>query len=266
MEKIVKFEKIEIFCRVTGKGVPVVLLHGYLESSGIWNVLAEALSRHFKVIVIDLPGHGNSGTAGKVHTMEFMADSVASVLDHLNVESCIVVGHSMGGYVSLAFLEKYPERLSAFSLFHSHPLADGPETKNNRGREILFVREGRKDLIFNTNIPKAFASDNLEKCRNEIDSALTIAENTPDDGIIAALNGMMKRPDRQELLQKTKIPFLWILGKKDNYIPFDAMIEKIVLPVHGKLEVLVHSGHQGFLEEKELSLKILSDFFSSVTD
>jgi pimeloyl-ACP methyl ester carboxylesterase len=260
MKKEIWNMNVKVTFRDEGQGIPVVFLHGYIESSEIWHSFTRGLSGYGRIISIDLPGHGESGVTAEVHTMEFMADVVQGVLDRLAVEQCILVGHSMGGYVALAFLEAYADRLKALSLFHSHPLADTPETRANREREIELVREGKKELIYNVNIPKAFASENLEKFRNEVDFAREIAIRTPGSGIIAALNGMMKRPDYREILRNCPVPFLWILGKKDNYIDHQAVIEKVTLPEKGTLTLLDHSGHMGFMEEKEKSLGILMDF------
>jgi len=263
MKKEIFYNDIKVVFRDEGHGIPVVFLHGYLESSELWRSFTNGLAGQGRMISIDLPGHGESGVAGEVHTMEFMADVVKHVLDRLVVEQCILVGHSMGGYVALAFLAKYSERLKALSLFHSHPLADTSETQVNREREIGLVREGKKELIYNVNIPKAFANDNLEKFRDDVDFAREIARRTPGSGIIAVLNGMMQRPDYREILGNCQVPFLWILGKKDNYIDYETVIKKAAMPEKGTLTLLDHSGHMGFFEERDRSLGIILDFIIS---
>ena len=171
-----------------------------------------------------------------------------------------MVGHSMGGYVTLAFLKEFPDRLLAFSLFHSHPLPDSDETQENRRREINLVKEGKKEVIFNTNVPRAFADDNLLNFKKEIKSAKKIACKTSDRGIINTLKGMMLRPDSRELIQSTTLPFLWILGMKDNYIDPQKVSESVTLPENGTLVFLRKSGHMGFIEEKKRSLGIILDF------
>lgn len=255
--KSIQFKKINIRFSDKGKGIPVVLLHGYLESLNIWDDFSSLLAEYCRVIRIDLPGHGGSGNLGEVHTMELLAESVKTVLDHLKLEKCFLIGHSLGGYVTLAFLELFPQRLSGFSLIHSHPLADTPETIENRKREIALAMEGKKELIYNVNVPKAFADENVEIFEKQVDFAKEIARQTPDKGIVATLNGMMVRIDRRKLLAGTSSPFLWILGKKDNYIPYETIIEKVGLPENGKLVTLENSGHQGFMEEKDVVLKAI---------
>lgn len=248
-----------------GYGKPIMLLHGYLESLQIWDSFSPLISDQYRVIRIDLLGHGKSEFSDETVSMELMAESVLFVMDHLKIEEAFLIGHSLGGYVTLAFLELFPKRLTGFCLFHSHPFADTPETIQKRKREIVLVKKGRKDVIYNLNIPNAFATDRLDKFKQEIDYAKSIARNTSDSGIIAVLNSLMVRPDRSRVLEETKLPFLWILGKKDNYIPYDAVVQKVKLPVNSKVAALPNSGHQGFMEEKESSARVLKDFLSGIS-
>lgn len=253
----IDFKNSTIRFKDEGKGPVIVLLHGYLESLEIWSLFSAELAESCRVVSIDIPGHGKSGIFGKVHTMELLAQTIKSVMDHLNTDKYFMVGHSLGGYVTLAFLELFPKCLSGFSLFHSFPLADSKEAIKNRNREIKLVENGKKDLIYSVNIPKAFATDNLEKFSKQIHNAKEIARDIPDEGIIAVLNGMINRPDRSDILTGTSLPFLWILGKKDNYIPYEVIVKKVEMPKHGKLITLKNSGHMGFVEEKQKSLEAI---------
>jgi len=247
--------------KVQGKGDKVIfLLHGYLESLEIWDGFADDLAENNKVIRMDIPGHGKSQVLLEQHNMELLAQAAFHVLEIEKVESCIMVGHSLGGYVTLAFYEKYPEKLDGFSLFHSHPFADSEQVKESRSKEIDLVKKGRKNEIINTNIPKLFADHNLEKFKDQVEWARNIALNTPDEGIISNLKGMMNRPDRRELVKNTNMPFLLIAGVNDNYINYEEVIPNVVLPEKGSLITLENSGHIGFVEEKEKALLALDDF------
>jgi pimeloyl-ACP methyl ester carboxylesterase len=250
----IPFKSIQVNIQDMGQGLPIVLLHGYLLSSEAWGGFAGELAQHHRVVAIDIPGHGASGVLGETHTMEMMADAVAHVLEAMQIGKCILIGHSMGGYIALAFLGKYPDRLLAFSLFHSTPFADTDEKKANRDREIAMVREGKRETLYNVNIPKMFADDNLPDMKNEIEMAKGIAQRTKSEGIIALLEGMKSRPDQLSLLRKTEIPFLLVLGKKDNYIPYDIVSEKMGIPRNITKLILENSGHMGFVEEKEKSV------------
>ncbi len=264
MTGTVIFRNKHIRYKVEGAGPEIVLLHGYLESLDIWRNFTGELKKKFRIISIDLPGHGQSGIISGVHTMEMMAEGVVTVLDELNIGKCILIGHSMGGYVTMAFADLFLNRLSGYILFHSTPFADTEEKKQNRNREIDLINLGRKDLIFNTNIPKAFANDNLERLKSEVEQAVQIAKNTADEGIKAVLEGMKLRRDRSEILAKSDVPVLLILGKKDNYISFNAIMSKIRLNDKGEIFVLENSGHMGFIEEMEKSLTAVTSFVKNI--
>lgn len=247
-----------------GKGDVIVLLHGYLESLDIWTDFAEELSKNFRVISIDIPGHGESEIINPNQSMIVIANAIKSTLVELKVASCFMIGHSMGGYVILMFQKLYPEMLWASCLFHSHPFADTEETKKKRLREIKLVEEGKKELIAKVNIPNAFADDNLISFKTEIEKSIQIAYKTPEEGIIANLHAMMNRPGFSEFVSESETPFLLIAGKKDNYIDFENLIPKINMPTKGVLSILENSGHMGFIEEKEESLKIINQFINTI--
>ena len=105
MTQNIKYKNISIRFREEGEGEPIILLHGYLESLNIWDEFLEELSKRFRVVSIDLLGHGKTGNIGQIHTMDMMADAVNFVLVHLDISKCTMIGHSMGGYVTLAFLQ-----------------------------------------------------------------------------------------------------------------------------------------------------------------
>lgn len=260
MLKNIYIDERKIRVSDTGEGTTLVFLHGYLESLEIWDSFLKYFEEEFRVIAIDIPGHGESDVFSGIHTMELMADTINLVLENLGIDKCFMFGHSMGGYITMAFYELYWDKLLGFSLFHSTPFADNEEKREARDREIELVQQGKKRLIIDINIPKAFATDNLEKFKDRLSNAKKIAGNCPDEGIIALLNGMKMRPDRSSLLKEAEIPFLYFLGKKDNYIPFDQIVERINLPSHTKMITLEDSGHMGFIEEAGIAAKSIKDF------
>ncbi|MBK7134100.1 MAG: alpha/beta hydrolase [Bacteroidales bacterium] len=251
------FEDRKINYNDSGKGIPIVLLHGYLESSEVWNGFGEKLASEFRVISIDLPGHGNSEVIGDVHTMELMASIVKDLIDNLGLKKVFLVGHSLGGYVTLAFLEYFPEYLIGYSLFHSQPLPDTPEAIEKRMREIAIVIAGKKHLMYPDNVTRMFATSNLDKFSVALQRSKDIASGIPGKGIIAALQGMIQRPSRLTFMEEGRVPCLWILGSMDSYIPVDAVQKKVRLPGNATVVVLQNSGHLGFIEEEELSLKTI---------
>jgi pimeloyl-ACP methyl ester carboxylesterase len=248
----------------SGSGKVIVLLHGYLESSEVWNGFSEKLTEDYRVISVDLPGHGLSAVYGEVHTMEFMAEAIKELLDHLGAGNVFMVGHSLGGYVALAFLELFPDYLSGYCLFHSQPFSDTPAATEKRRREIEIVRKGKKDLMYPDNILKMFAAQNIEKFPEALQRSKNIASQIRGEGIIAVLNGMIRRPSRLSVMEEGRVPCLWILGVMDNYIPFETIRAAVKLPENAKLVVLKNSGHIGFVEEEELSAKIVNEFLGKL--
>jgi pimeloyl-ACP methyl ester carboxylesterase len=259
------YKKGRIHFTDSGRGEPIVLLHGYLESSEVWNGFATELSSQFRIISIDLPGHGLSDVYGEVHSMEFMADAIKELIDYLGLNKVFMTGHSLGGYVTLAFLGLYSERLKGYCLFHSQPFADTPEAIEKRKREIEIVKMGKKNLMYPENVIRMFASSNLEKFAIQLETSKDIASHIPGEGIIAVLNGMMIRPSRLSLMEEGKVPCLWILGTMDSYIPCEMIQSKVRLPANAKVVILVNSGHLGFVEEEEFSVKTVSEFVNSIT-
>lgn len=266
MTSSITYRDASIRFRESGSGDPVILLHGYLESLDIWGSFMEELARDYRVIAVDLPGHGASGIFTSIDTMAVMADSVKHVLDYLEIGRAVIVGHSMGGYATLAFEEIFPEITLGYVLFHSHALADPEEKKLNRDREMELVRQGKKMQFINVNIPNAFASDNLEILAGEVERARNIALKTPDQGIICALEGMKNRPDRRHVLRGSVVPILIVAGRKDNYIPFEVYEQHFGLGRDTDTLILESSGHMGFIEEMDASLQAISRFLRKVYD
>src|SRR5664280_208109 len=249
----------------SGEGAIIVLLHGYLESSEVWNGFSGKLALSFRVISVDLPGCGLSDVFGEVHSMEFMAMAIKELFDHLGIIKVFLTGHSLGGYVALAFLELFPDLLSGYCLFHSQPFADTPAAIEKRKREIEIVKMGKKNLMYPDNVIKMFASSNLEKFSDALQRSKNIASRILGEGIIAVLNGMMIRPSRLTFMEEGKVPCLWILGSMDNYIPCEFIQTMVNLPANARVVVLKNSGHMGFIEEEKLAVKVVSDFVNNIS-
>ncbi|MFZ5941868.1 MAG: alpha/beta fold hydrolase [Bacteroidota bacterium] len=260
MEKVISFRDIKLPYLTEGKGQVIVFLHGYLESGEIWDPFYRRFTGNRKVIIPDLPGHGKSGTWGEIHRMEELAEAVVAVLDAEHAGRACVLGHSMGGYVAMAFAAAFPQRLSGLGLIHSTCFADSEEKKLNRDREIALVKCGKKQQIISVNIPRAFSDTHLESFASEIDRAKQIALKTPDEGMIALLNGMKVRPDHSAVLAALKVPLMLVGGARDNYIPEAVFSRLSELNRDGKVVRLPESGHMGFVEEPETLYRELEQF------
>ena len=238
----------------------VVLLHGYLESLLVWESFVPLLYKEVRVVTLDLPGHGISVVRGQTHTMEWLADVVADALAALGIGRCTLVGHSMGGYVALAFCERHPEMLDGLVLLSSTPNPDTPEKQANRLREIALVRAGRKETLAHAAPAAGFAAENRTRMKDEIADLAEPVFVAEDDGIVAMLNGMRARNDRNDVLRASQVPVLFILGCADDYIPRDKAEAMVADHPEAQVAWLDHSGHMGFLEQPEETAQAILGF------
>ncbi len=256
----ITFKDTKITYYLQGEGPCVVLLHGFLENSSMWQFLLPYLPKGKRYIAIDLPGHGSSDCIGYVHTMEEMAELVNTVLIELGVRKCILIGHSLGGYVTLAFAEMYPEKFKKGVLLHSTAHADSEERKANREKAADIARKNPK-LFARTLYQSLFASENvLKEFEQDIKNQTAEAEKTSAKGIVAALNGMKMRPDREVLLHFASGPFLLIIGSNDPIIPLASYSEQ--MKARNAQSVLIPCGHMGHIEAREEVAKALKGFLN----
>lgn len=265
MQKRITYKGAGVVYSDRGEGPCLVLLHGYLESGEIWDSFADRFPQGYRLIVPDLPGHGSSGTWGERHSMDDLAGAIRAILDAEGIEKVFLVGHSMGGYVVMAFADLFPENLLAYSLFHSTCFADNDEKKENRDREISLFLCGKKRQIVLVNIPKAFSMDNLDRMPEQVERARRIALENSEQGNIALLKGMKERPDRTAILKDSGLPLLLIGGMKDNYIPAEVFEKLVSLAPHAQVLRLEESGHMGFIEEPEKALLALTEMLDRIT-
>ena len=260
MEKI-RYKNITISFSDTGKGTVVVLLHGFLENKTMWKDLAPILSQKNRVITIDLLGHGASDCLGYVHSMEDNAEIVKTVLSHLRIRKAAFVGHSMGGYVALAFAELYPNAVKGLVLMNSTAKEDSEERKHNRDRAIKAVKQNYINFV-RLSVANLFSENNRERLENEIENVKLEALKTPLQGIVASLEGMKIRKDRQFILRDSLFPKLLILGEKDG-----VLIYKDNLPQIENTDVKLvtfPNGHMSHIENKEELRKVLIEFLRGI--
>lgn len=250
---IYHYNETSIFYTISGKGPVVVLLHGFLESSTMWTRLVPHLSVHKTVLAMDLPGHGKSGCLGGTHSMELMAEVVNSLLDHLQIESANFIGHSMGGYVSLAFLEAYAQKVTGLTLLNSTTRKDSVEQKRNRNRAVRIISENKKVFINNI-MNLLFMDSSHERYASEIASLKKEAMDFSTEGIIATIRGMRDRPDRTEVYKNYEGDKLIICGDKDQVVPV-SISKDIAITTNSKIKIL-NGGHMSWIENSEEMLKL----------
>lgn len=253
------FRGIQVEYSDSGKGRVLVLLHGFLGAKEIWANTIAALYRSYRIIAIDLPGHGNTPCIGYAHSMEMMAKCVKAVMDHLKLKRYVIIGHSMGGYVALAFADLFPDHLKGLGLYHSTAYPDSEEKKENRLRAIDVVKANRK-LYTTQTIRSLFAAKNLKYLKEEIKFANSFASRMSKQGIVAALHGMRDRKGRDLILGLVEYPILMVIGEHDNVLPYTQLLEQAEAIKNKHILFLEHDGHFGFLESPRESNKTIRKF------
>ena len=247
-----------------GKGTPLVLVHGFCESKEIWRNFSSALSTRFRVITPDLPGFGDSKLNAADISIDYYADELHALLKHLDVHKCILIGHSLGGYVSLAFAEKYEQMLLGLGLFHSTAFEDTQEKKENRDRTIKFVEKHGVEAFASTAVSPLFYPPKREDLKADIELMTRIAAGSSKEGVIAATKAMRDRKDRSNVLKKVKCPVLFIVGKEDQSVTLERSLQQCYLPHHSIVHFLSDTAHMGMFERKKDTLKIVESFVELV--
>lgn len=240
------------------EGIPLVLLHGFCEDSSMWEAVPEDVA-DCRLIMIDLSGFGNSELRPN-YTIEWLADSVRSVLDELQIARAVVIGHSMGGYVGVAFAAKYPERLLGLGLFHSHPFEDSAEKKNDRQKSMQFIQANNHVLYLKQLIPNLFAPPFVSSNRLLIDKLILQATAYGPAAIIAALEAMKNRPGYRQVLSDIRVPVLFIIGGMDKTIPAEWSLEQTILPAIADIHILPKEAHMGMYQYRKVTNMAMESF------
>ncbi len=247
-------------------GPCLVLLHGYLETMYVFNELIDALKGRYRIITLDLPGHGLTDSAPadasgeRVNTLSFCADVVAGVLQKCGVEKAVLVGHSMGGYVTLQTLRDHPEVAEAALLIPSHPYPDAPEKAADREREKDIIRSGKLYTLAQVSIPKMYFEENLRHCDEKIRETVELCETHDPEGIVASIEGLRRRDDLQDVMAQPPVPLGIIHGDHDAFLPMElAMKLKEGFPKVW-MRLIPETGHNPFIENQEAFVEALDAF------
>ncbi len=259
MQSFVHYKNSKVYYSVSGKGPAVVLLHGFLENSSMWLFISDRLSKNHNVINIDLLGHGKSECIGYVHTMEDIAHTVKEVLKQLHLNKVTIIGHSLGGYVALAFAEYYSDSINGLCLLNSTAQADSEDRKKIRARAIQMAKQNYTALV-SMSISNLFTSKSRTLFSKEIEELRTEALETPLQGYLATIEGMILRKNRETILKK--IPKrLHIIGENDPILDYNTILkeaQRTETPV-----TKLTSGHMSYIEDKEALTEVLIDFLKT---
>lgn len=254
------FNNYKIAYHISGKGFPVILLHGFCEDLSMWNQLEPVITnKGYQFISVNLPGFGESDVIPDI-SIDGMAEMLNQLFDHLGLSHLILLGHSMGGYITLSFAALFSKRLKGIGLIHSHPYPDSPETKLKRDKVISFLDEYGSELYAKGLIPRLFPPEFVKKNSHIINNLVDKAAKLPIENIATATIAMRDRADRTDILKTIEVPVLFIVGKEDKLESQDLLIQQTHLPNVASIHILENVGHMGPFEVPETINHIISEF------
>ena len=262
-EKQIIFQNNTVSYRISGKGMPVLLIHGFAEDGNIWQQQVDFLQHEFCIIVPDLPGSGSSPGSARLSIDDY-ADCINNILDAEKIKACCMIGHSMGGYITLAFAEKYPKKLHGFGLFHSTAYADSEEKKTTRRKSIEFIRRNGSADFIRQSIPNLFSGLTREKRPEIIRELITRYDNFSPESLVSYYEAMIQRPDRVSVLRQFTGPILFIIGEDDAAVPLDHSLQLCHIPGFSYIHILENTAHMGMLESTEEANRHLFSYLINI--
>ena len=269
-EREITHKHKKIFYRVIGEGPVVVFLHGVPFDGSLWKNQFNAFP-YYKLIIPDLPGSGRSEMTEDM-SMEGIAECVKDIIIHETASlyfksgephSVIVIGHSMGGYITLALAEKHPELLNGFGLFHSTAYADSEERKEGRKKTVELISQKGVSEFAKTSVPNLFGYVTKKENPEMIDEQTANACNFSAEALVNYQIAMMQRKDRREVLKNATVPVLFIFGKNDNVVPLKDGMEQCSLADLSYIHILESSGHVGMKEEPIETNAVLVNYLTN---
>lgn len=254
---------------IEGEGIPVMLVHGFGEDGYVWNEIRTSLSSTYQIIIPHLRGTYlspiNDLSLIDNLSMESMAADMLKIIDAEQLDKVIILGHSMGGYITLAFAEKYDERLLAFGLIHSTSYADSEAKKEARLKSVEFLKNNTTKSFLEVATPNLFGTQFKKNHPKKVNELIERASQITEASMMAYLRAMRKRKDRTEILNKTTKSVFFCIGMQDNAVnPEDAILQS-KLPVHAHTLILEEAGHQGMMEAPERLIEGIKVFMRKIS-
>lgn len=247
-----------------GAGLPVLLLHGYPFNRSMWRDQVEFLSRSYRVITPDLRGLGETSSASEEASMYEMAQDVAALMDHLEIQRAIVGGLSMGGYVTLAFYRRFPLRVRALVLADTRPQSDTEEARQSRLEQAETILRDGMEAIADGFLTKVLTPATLREHSELVERVRRMITSTDARGAAAALRGMAARPDHTDFLPSIFAPALIIVGSEDKLTTTEDA-ELMHREIRGsRLEVINGAAHVSNIERPAEFNRALAGFLQTL--
>jgi pimeloyl-ACP methyl ester carboxylesterase len=264
MQKSFQFRGESLEYEIKGTGLPVMLVHGFTEDRRIWDPLLKGMEDKYNWILPDLPGSGGSAYNKTLPELSDFAEALYAITALENIRKQVLIGHSMGGYISLAFAEKYPEKIAALGLFHSSTYPDTAEKKASRDKNIRFIRQNGTHPFVEQAIPGLFSDSFKAGHPEEIRQLIERYANLDPDSLVLYLNAMKQRPGTTGVLNSITRPVLFIMGKEDKAVPLKDALEQCHLPQIAYIHILTQTAHMGMIENTSLCNSFIDQFLEQI--
>jgi pimeloyl-ACP methyl ester carboxylesterase len=244
-----------------GSGRPVILVHGFPFSKTIWNSFAQKLGQHAHVFTIDLPGFGQSPLNQSSISIDTIGTRVNAWVKETKIRRPVLLGHSLGGYVTLAAANQEPDLFSGLVLFHSTAYADSEEKKQSRNKVLEFIDKNGVDAFTSNFIGPLF----YDSGHPAIPLVRTVAREATAEAVKAYTQAMRDRSERTDVLQTFRGPVLFLAGENDSGIPVESVRKQAALHAKSEVKVLSETGHMGMFENEKKCLEIIRIFIDTIT-
>ena len=257
MDEFFSYKGSEIHYQINGKGPSVVLLHGFLENLTMWDSLTAVLAAKYKVIRLDFPGFGKSEALAQDHSMDAFSEVLMYLIEEIHITNFQCIGHSMGGYVALSLLEKYPFKIRHLCLFHSTAFPDTTKNRQNRARAIKSLL-AKPNLYFRTAIVALFDKTLHSSLSKEMEIMIEQAKILSKKDVVSTIEGMKHRKDQRACFRNSSCKKTYVAGILDPLLDFDSL--KKEAKDHLALFVPIRkAGHMSHLEHAEEAQRVLID-------
>ncbi|MBP7399189.1 MAG: alpha/beta hydrolase [Chitinophagales bacterium] len=254
--KFIEINSHKFYYSLNGEGKCLILIHGYGAAGYIWNSIIPLIDKQWCVLIPELPGSGISDVQPNASIEDF-ADMLHAILKKESISQCVVIGHSMGGYIAMEFAKKYASMMLGVGLLHSHVFADDAEKKAGRNKSAEFIIQHGAEVYLKDFTPKLFSKNSDQQF---IDTHLQMISATPEKGLTTHLKAMANREDTSEVLRNVNVPVFFGIGEDDAIMPKEVLLKQTSIAAVSQVELFNKSGHMSMIEQPSELAEAMNNF------
>lgn len=260
-ESILTINDIRISYYDSGKGeTTIIFIHGFPFDKSSWDFQLEALKDSFRVIAYDIRGFGHSSSGEREFSIDLFADDLISIMDALKINNAVICGLSMGGYIALNAVSRFPQRFRKLILSDTQCSDDSPEAKEKRYKTIELLNNGGLKQWVTAFEKSLFIESTFEKKENDVKNVRSVMMTNPVFTLVSSLKALAERRETCSILSKITIPTLILCGESDSITP-PAKSQQLNKDIKSSvLKIIPDAGHLSNIEQPGIFNKYLSEF------